>query len=120
MIEVREYIDAQGKNFYRDWLVGLDTATRAQIVAGVLLMEFGNFSAAKSVGSGVSEMRLDFGPGYRVYFGKDAEQLVILSVGGSKRRQQADISAAHRLWIEYKRRKQEERDAPDKKLSRND
>lgn len=120
MVEVREYVGSQGKNFYRDWLVALDTATRARIIAAILRMESGNFSAAKSVGSGVSEMRLDFGPGYRVYFGKDGDQLVILLVGGSKRRQQADIAAAHNLWLEYKRRKSEEKDAVDKKLSGND
>jgi len=88
MVEVREYIDTLGKNLYRDWLVSLDAATRARIIAAVLRMESGNFSAAKSVGSGVSEMRLDFGPGYRVYFGMDGDELVILLVvdprGGSK------------------------------------
>jgi putative addiction module killer protein len=71
-------------------------------------MEHGNFSAAKAVGSGVSEVRLDFGPGYRVYFGKDGERLVILLGGGTKRRQQADIDEAHTLWAEYKNRKREE------------
>lgn len=70
-------------------------------------MEQGNFAAAKSVGSGVSELRLDFGPGYRVYFGRDGERLVILLGGGSKKRQQADIATAHALWIEYKKRKRE-------------
>jgi putative addiction module killer protein len=53
-------------------------------------------------------MRLDFGPGYRIYFGNDGDELVILLAGGTKRRQQADIGAAHRLWAEYKQRKQEE------------
>ena len=71
-------------------------------------MESGNFSAAKGVGAGVSELRLDFGPGYRVYFGRDGERLVVLLAGGTKRRQQADIEAARVLWAEYKRRKREE------------
>jgi putative addiction module killer protein len=70
-------------------------------------MEGGNFSAAKAIGAGVSELRMDFGPGYRVYFGKDGEQLVILLAGGSKKRQQADIEAAKALWADYKRRKRE-------------
>jgi len=52
-------------------------------------------------------MRLDFGPGYRIYFSKDGDELVILLAGGTKRRQQADIEAAHALWAEYKRRKLE-------------
>lgn len=72
-------------------------------------MEHGNFTSAKSVGAGVSELRLDFGPGYRVYFGRDGERLVLLLCGGSKRRQQADIEVAHALWAEYKRRKREEK-----------
>ena len=67
----------------------------------------GNFSAARSAGKGVQELRLDFGPGYRVYFGVDGDRLVILLGGGSKKRQQADIVAAQAQWQEYKRRKQE-------------
>jgi putative addiction module killer protein len=108
MIEVREYVDAQGRIPYRDWIVKLDTATRARVIAAVLRMEHGNFSVAKSAGSGVSELRLILGPGYRVYFGKDGERLVILLGGGAKKRQQADIDAAHALWAEYKKRKREE------------
>jgi putative addiction module killer protein len=107
MIEVREYVDARGHVPYRDWIVQLDTTARVRIITAVLRMENGNFSAAKSVGSGVSELRLDFGSGYRVYFGKDGEQLVILLGGGSKRRQQVDIESAHAMWVEYKKRKRE-------------
>ena len=78
------------------------------MITAVLRVEQGNFASAKSVGSGVSELRLVFGPGYRIYFGRDGEKLVILLGGGTKRRQQSDIEAAHGLWAEYKRRKQEE------------
>jgi putative addiction module killer protein len=108
MIEVREYVDAQGRTPYRDWVVKLDTSVRVRVITAVLRMEHGNFSAAKAMGSGVSELRLDFGPGYRVYFGKDGEQLVILLGGGTKKRQQADIETAHALWTAYKKRKREE------------
>lgn len=108
MVEVREYVDVHGRTPYRDWIVKLDAATRARVIVSVLRIEQGNFSAAKSVGSGVSELRLDFGPGFRIYFGKDGERLVILLGGGTKRRQQADIDAAHALWTEYKKRKREE------------
>jgi putative addiction module killer protein len=107
MIEVREYVDTRGRSPYRDWIVQLDTTARVRIITAMLRMEQGNFAAAKSVGSGVSELRLDFGPGYRVYFAKDGEQLVILLGGGSKRRQQVDIQSAHALWAEYKKRKRE-------------
>jgi putative addiction module killer protein len=78
------------------------------VIAAVLRLEGGNFSAAKSVGAGVSELRLDFGPGYRIYFGSDGEKLIILLAGSSKKRQQSDIEAAHALWAEYKKRKREE------------
>jgi putative addiction module killer protein len=108
MIELREYVDAKGRSPYRDWLVKLDAATIARVIAAVLRMEGGNFSSAKGVGAGISELRLDFGPGYRVYFGRDGERLVILLAGGSKKRQQADIEEAQALWTDYKRRKREE------------
>jgi putative addiction module killer protein len=109
--EVREYLDTKGRSPYRDWLVTLDAVTRARVVVAILRMEGGNFSAAKGVGSGVSELRMDFGPGYRAYFGKDGEELIILLVGGSKKRQQKDIETAHALWAEYKRRKRDRTDA---------
>lgn len=71
-------------------------------------LELGNFSSVKSVGAGIQELRINFGPGYRVYFGWDGEQLVILLAGGSKKRQQADIEKAKDLWREFKFRKEEE------------
>ena len=108
MVEVREYGDALGRIPYRDWIVQLDTTARVRIITAVLRMEHGNLGMAKGVGSGVFELRLDFGPGYRVYFGKDGERLVILLGGGSKKRQQRDIAAAHALWADYKKRKREE------------
>ena len=63
--------------------------------------------AAKGVGLGVMELRIDFGPGYRIYFAKDGATLVILLGGGTKRRQQVDIEAAQHLSREYKQRKLE-------------
>lgn len=107
MIEVREYLDPRGRSPYRDWLVRLDVVARAQITTSVLRLENGNFSQSKSIGAGVSELRLDFGPGYRVYFGGDGETLIILLGGGTKKRQNSDIEAAKSLWLEYKRRKRE-------------
>ncbi len=65
----------------------------------------GNLSNAKSVGAGVHEYRIDFGPGYRIYFGKDGERLVILVGGGTKKRQQEDIQTALTRWQDYKQRK---------------
>ncbi|MGA3230404.1 MAG: type II toxin-antitoxin system RelE/ParE family toxin, partial [Candidatus Binatus sp.] len=68
-------------------------------------ISLGNFSNVEGVGSGVFEYKLDFGPGYRIYFGKDGETLVILLGGGTKERQQRDINAALVNWQDYKRRK---------------
>ena len=107
MIEVREYLDPKGRSPYRDWLVRLDVVARARITASVLRIENGNFSQAKRVGEGVSELRIDSGPGYRVYFGRDGGSLVILLGGGTKRLQSADIQTAKTLWAEYKRHKRE-------------
>ena len=71
-------------------------------------MEQGNLSSAKGVGRGVFEYRIDFGPGYRVYFGRDGDVLIILLGGGTKGRQQHDIEAARTRWRDYRRRKRQE------------
>ena len=106
MIDLEQYIDRNGRNAFERWYGSLEAATRARIV--VILERLRNGSAsAKGVGAGVLELRLDFGPGYRVYFGKDGETLVILLGGGTKKRQHADVASAQRLWREYKERKRE-------------
>ena len=71
-------------------------------------MEQGNFSRVTRVGAGVLDCRIDFGPGYRVYFGKVDDALIILLGGGTKKRQQQDIEPARELWRQYKRRKRQE------------
>jgi len=108
VIEVHQYVDRLGRNPFERWFEKLDDDTQARIVVSLDRLERGNFSAARGVGKGVFELRLDFGPGYRVYFGKDGERLVILLGGGTKKRQQADIDTACALWKEYKQRKREE------------
>ena len=75
------------------------------MAVAVTRMAQGNLSNVKGVGSGVFEYRLDFGPGYRIYLGKDGERLVILLGGGTKKRQQADINVAIERWQDYKKRK---------------
>jgi putative addiction module killer protein len=108
VIEIRQYVDRLGRNPFDRWFEKLGDDTQARVVVSLDRLERGNFSAAKGVGTGVFELRLDFGPGYRIYFGKDGERLVILLGGGSKKRQQADIDTARDLWQEYKARKREE------------
>jgi putative addiction module killer protein len=88
MIELREYVDAQGLNPYRRWASKQDPSIRVRVDKAVFRLGEGNFSSAKPEGQGVSALRLDYGPGYRVYFARDGEQLVLLLVGGTKRRQQ--------------------------------
>jgi putative addiction module killer protein len=76
-----------------------------RIATALTRISLGNFSNVEGVGSGVFEYKLDFGPGYRIYFGKDGRALVILLVGGSKKRQQRDMNTAPANWQDYKRRK---------------
>ena len=108
MIEIREYIDTLGRSPFARWFDGLNAHAAAKVATALARMEQGNLSNAKSLGAGVSEYRIDFGPGYRVYFGKDGDTFIILLGGGTKKRQQRDIEAAQDLWREYKRRKRQE------------
>jgi putative addiction module killer protein len=78
-------------------------------------MAGGNLSNVEPVGEGVSEYKLDWGPGYRIYFGQDGQTLVILLGGGFKKRQRKDIKAAKAAWADYKKRKREEQKAADEK-----
>jgi putative addiction module killer protein len=79
-----------------------------KVATAIHRMELGNCSNVKGAGAGVSEYLIDFGPGYRIYFGKDGDRLVILLAGGTKKRQDADIAAAKGHWRDYKRRKRQE------------
>ena len=105
MLEIRYYVAADGRQPFAEWFADLEPVTRAKIARAIARMEQGNLSNVKPVGSGVLEYRIDFGPGYRVYFGRDGETLVILLIGGSKKRQQRDIEAALACWQDYKRRR---------------
>ena len=108
MTEIREYLDIQGRSSFARWFNRLDPQAAAKVVTALVRMEQGNLSNAKSVGAGVLEYRIDFGPGYRVYFGRDGDTLIILLGCGTKKRQQNDIKFAQGLWQEYRRRKRGE------------
>src|SRR5438132_13669527 len=99
--EIREYVE-NGRSPYKDWFVGLDEITAARVNKYVRRLEAGNFGAAKALQEGVFEVRMDFGPGYRVYYGREGQTIIILLGGGSKRRQEADIAAAMGRWKRYK------------------
>lgn len=105
MVEVREYLDRGGRSPYAAWFVRLNSEAAAKVAATLARIQQGNFSSAKGVGAGVYECRIDFGPGYRIYFGKDGDHLVILVGGGTKKRQQEDINTALARWQDYKQRK---------------
>src|SRR5258706_16058968 len=100
-LTIREYLGPDGRSPFRDWLSGLDVPTRARVQARVLRFETGNLGDHKSVGDGVWEARLDFGPGYRLYFGRIGQTVVLLLLGGDKRSQTRDIERAKRLWANY-------------------
>lgn len=98
---VREYIDGSGRIPFREWLGDLDTVTRARVQARIVRFELGNLGDHKEVGDGVWEARLDFGPGYRLYFGRKGREVVLLLTGGNKKSQRADIRRAKEFWTEY-------------------
>ena len=108
VIDVREYLAADGSSPYRKWFDSLNAQAAAKVAIALTRIEQGNLSNAKSVGAGLHEYCIDFGPGYRIYFGRDGDRLVILLGGGTKKRQQEDIRRAQALWVDYKRRKKEE------------
>lgn len=102
--EIREYI-ADGRSPFADWFDELDAVTADRIDRYIRRLEAGNFGAAKSLRDGVFELRMDFGAGYRVYYGREGRTIIILLGGGSKRRQDADIATAVERWKRYKQTK---------------
>jgi len=106
MIELVLYVTEEGKVPFEDWFNKLDTAAALKVRTALARIETGNLGDVKPVGQGVSERRITFGPGYRVYFGQDGDKLVILLCGGTKKRQSKDIEKAKVSWGDYKSRKQ--------------
>lgn len=104
-MQILEYLDIEGRSPFGAWFDELDAFVAAKITTAVTRLSLGNTSSVKSVGAGVLEYRIDFGPGYRIYFGKDGESLVILLTGGTKKRQQRDIELAQSYWKDYKARR---------------
>lgn len=102
MLEVRYYLASNGSSPFADWFAEVDAAARAKITVAIARMGQGNLSNVKSVGGGVLEYKIDFGPGYRVYFGRHGDVLIVLLTGGTKKRQQRDIKSAIAFWTDYK------------------
>jgi putative addiction module killer protein len=99
--EVRQFLEG-GRSPFAEWFDRLDAVTAARVDRYIRRLEAGNFGAAKPLQDGVFELRLDFGPGYRIYYGREGKTIIILLGGGSKRRQDADINAAVGRWKRYK------------------
>jgi len=104
-IRILEYLDPEGRSPYAAWFDGLNALAAVKVTAALYQLAVGNPSNLKGVGSGVFERKIDFGLGYRVYFGRDGESVVILLGGSTKQRQQQAIEAAKERWADYRRRK---------------
>jgi len=105
-VEIRHYLTASGKDPYQQWLDDLkDLKGRVVILRRIDRIADGNFGDHKFCQQGVWELRIDFGPGYRVYYAQEGETAVILLCGGSKRGQSSDIKEAVRNWLDCQRRK---------------
>jgi putative addiction module killer protein len=101
---VREFLRERSAPF-ADWFTDLASTAASKVTTALYRLEQGNFSNVQSIGGGVFEYKIDFGPGYRIYFGQDGNTLVILLCGGTKKTQQKDIDRAKDFWQEYKARK---------------
>lgn len=100
--EIFYYVTQNGKCPFEVWFKSLDLSTQAKIDKRLKRLEFGHFGEYRSLGKGVCELKLDFGPGYRIYFGLEKLNLVILLCGGDKRMQDKDIQRAYDYWKEWK------------------
>ena len=105
MIVIEEYVDPRGASPFGKWFVALDAQAAAMVVARLTRLAEGNTSNLKALSEGVCELKIDRGPGYRIYFAWDGKTLVILLGGGTKKRQNADIKTAIRHWHGYKEMK---------------
>lgn len=103
--EIRLYRTSDGVVPFSEWFENLgDIRTQQRVDARLARVRLGNLGDAKAVGGGVYELRLDFGPGYRIYFGQEGRTIVILLCGGDKSSQQRDIKRAKQFWLNYEKR----------------
>lgn len=106
MLEVREYETADERRPFAEWMQALrNREARARIVARIVRLQAGNRGDWRGIGGALFELRIDYGPGYRIYCGQDGETLVLLLCGGDKRTQTQDIERAHEHWKDYEARR---------------
>ena len=106
-MRIVEFLAPDGQSPFADWFGTLDSQAAAKVTVALARIEQGNLAQIKTVGAGVLEYRINWGPGYRIYFGRDGNELIILLAGGTKRRQQKDIEEDQGRWQNYKQRKRE-------------
>jgi putative addiction module killer protein len=105
MYKLITYTDKLGADVFLRWLDGLkDVRAKARISARLIRLENGNFGDCRAVGEGVWELKIDTGPGYRVYYAIEHNRVVLLCDGGTKNTQKADIGRAIDRWMEWKAR----------------
>ena len=105
MLEVRHYVSAAGKDLFQAWFDAMrDRQAQARVQARIDRLERGLFGDVEPCGDGVWELRIDWGPGYRVYYARSGELIVLLLLGGDKRKQDADIKQAKEYWHDYQQR----------------
>ncbi|MEB3337024.1 MAG: type II toxin-antitoxin system RelE/ParE family toxin [Leptolyngbyaceae bacterium] len=103
--EVEVYTTQEGKQPFTDWINSLkDTQGANKILLRIRRIQLGNLGDYKFITEGVFELRIKFGPGYRVYFGKVADRIILLLCGGDKSSQTSDIQQALQYWADYGRR----------------
>jgi putative addiction module killer protein len=104
-MELRRYLTESGRDVFGEWLAGLrDARTRAKIVARIDRLSVGNFGDCKALHGGLFELRIDWGPGYRVYYTMVGRACVLLLGGGDKRKQSSDIKRAVQYLKDYRER----------------
>lgn len=105
MNKLRYYSNRQGRELFKEWLDSLaDNMAKARVAARLIRLENGNFGDCKPLSDGVWELRIDWGPGYRVYYAIDGKKVILLCHGGDKRKQTKDIQEAIKRWKDWQTR----------------
>lgn len=100
-MEVREYVSAQGRNYFRHWFLSLDLSVRLRVQARIRRLRQGNPGKTRHLGGSLHEAKMDLGPGYRLYYGQRNGKLILLLSGGDKSTQSNDIEIARACWSDY-------------------
>jgi len=108
VFDVELFVAEDGSTPFARWFDELDSRAADRVDTSLQRMRRGNFGDHKAVGEGVIERRIRFGPGYRLYYGRDGKRLVVVLAGGSKKTQSRDIRTAQRLWKRYKEQRRRE------------